>query len=78
MSNKDVELERCEVCTRMAPAVCIAPLQMGDDTKEMCPVCALHASNGYLGIERERFNGEVAEALRQMCLAYYQETEQEA
>lgn len=52
-------------------------MTLGSDVHDrMCPVCALHVSNAYLGIERDHFDGDIAESSRLACAKYYQLTNQ--
>lgn len=42
----------------------------GGYTKSICGICALELSNEITGVVRERFQGEMAEALRQKALVF--------
>lgn len=58
-------LEKCGSCGYMYPCDILSPLMSSDGNMgEVCGICALKMSNEILGIERDRFDGEMAEEMR--------------
>lgn len=70
-------MDICTNCKRTLPDGLTSPLMTGEgNTGSICGVCALELSNKVLGINRKKFNGEMAEYFRQKALKYYKKTKQ--
>jgi hypothetical protein len=70
-------MARCNECKKTIPPELLSPLMTSDGAVlDVCGVCALSLSNMALGIERTKFQGEVAEAMRQSALQHYKLTNQ--
>lgn len=61
----------CDVCKWDYPFEFLAPFRSNHVNKsQCCGICALQLSNEAHGIQRSRFDGETAEATRQLALRW--------
>lgn len=68
------KLRKCEKCGVEYPSELLAPmLGTGIDHVMLCGICALQLSNEVLGVYREEFTGETAEAMRQKAIQWRKE-----
>lgn len=59
-------MKYCDKCKWPYPADLLNPLVTTVGTTDsICGICALYLSNGVLGIRRQKFDGPIAESLRQ-------------
>jgi hypothetical protein len=66
-----MKLAKCARCKINYPAAILNPVHTDKGvTGEVCGICALEMSNEIHGIHRKRFDGEVAEHMRQQALAW--------
>lgn len=70
-------MSKCSECKRKIPEELLSPMITSSGNQaDVCGVCALEISNQVLGIKRTRFNGEMAEDLRQDAIVHYKKTNQ--
>ena len=68
---------KCENCKRKIPAELLSPMFLGSGyTGNICGVCALEIQNKEMGINRVRFQGEIAEYNRSEAVKHYKKTKQ--
>lgn len=65
-------MSTCERCKQSYPDELLQPMFIGGEgyTKPICAICALELGNELHGIKRKKFQGEMAEDLRQRALAW--------
>lgn len=70
-------MSKCSNCKRSIPSELLSPMMgSGGTTKAICGVCALELSNEQLGINRKKFQGEMAEEMRLEAIKHYKKTKQ--
>lgn len=68
---------KCNNCKRKIPEELLSPIMTSKgNTAGVCGVCALEISNRVLGIERDHFDGEMAEDMRLEAIKHYKKTNQ--
>jgi hypothetical protein len=60
----------CEDCRIDYPGDLVSMYTSTNGSGYLCGICALARSNALHGDHRERFNGEIAESLRQRAIVY--------
>lgn len=68
-----MRLERCDECGESYPPELVTHYFSGNarfQRSRCCGVCALALSNKEHGLKRRKFQGELAEAMRQDAIAY--------
>lgn len=64
-------MEKCGNCGVVYPNGYTSPMHTGDgSTDNICGICALELSNAYHGVIRKKFDGTMAEELRQNAIAW--------
>ena len=64
-------MEICTECRVVYPAHLLSPfIACGKESKPVCGICALRLSNTLHGFKRRRFQGEIAEEMRQEAVAW--------
>ena len=72
-------MSQCTNCKRKIPVEFLSPLVTSEDgtTEVVCGVCGLELMNKFAGDNREKFDGEGAEQMRQNAIRHYKETNQD-
>jgi len=63
-------MKTCDECDRKFPDELVQPLITSVGSSWSCPICALEITNNIHHAKRTKFDGKVAEKLRQQALAY--------
>lgn len=61
---------KCAKCKIAYPEGYLSPIIGGSVRGGVCGICALEITNEVHGVTREKFQGEIAEELRQMAIEY--------
>lgn len=68
-----MDLAKCEICKWSYPTVLVNIMRSSAsefNLKAMCGICGLEATNTVHGTNRQKFDGEVAELMRQQAILW--------
>lgn len=71
--NRIDSIAKCDICKWTYPAILVNIMRSNSpefNGKAMCGICGLEVTNAIHGTNRQKFDGEIAEQLRQVAIKW--------